>query len=195
MVHPGSKPTPDTSSRQQRAPLRAWGHSPASILCWVGQNHVHTLHMTVYMGDIPTGIDARAPCVCIYAWIWPVLRVHHSFLGLATTVHHTYIQCIYGIFSREITIHTFIYGVHIRFWTTRLIFLLLQVPQLLVSRVSLKRIHVYTHHIWPYIWWFPCQNYRIYTVHIWFWPTLHMFCRHLVICLVSLIPVTLLSHI
>jgi hypothetical protein len=32
---------------------------------------------------------------------------------------------------------------------------------------------VYIHHIWPYIWWFPCQKYRIYTVYIWFWPTLH----------------------
>jgi hypothetical protein len=25
---------------------------------------------------------------------------------------------------------------------------------------------VYIHRIWPHIWWFPCQNYRIYTVHI-----------------------------
>jgi len=31
---------------------------------------------------------------------------------------------------------------------------------------------VYIHRIWPYIWWFPCWKYRIYTVHIWFWPTL-----------------------
>ena len=33
---------------------------------------------------------------------------------------------------------------------------------------------VYIHRIWPYIWWFLCQNYRIYTVYIyiWFWPTL-----------------------
>jgi hypothetical protein len=35
---------------------------------------------------------------------------------------------------------------------------------------------VYIHRIWPYIWWFPCQKYRIYTVYIWFWPTL--FVRH-----------------
>jgi len=28
------------------------------------------------------------------------------------------------------------------------------------------------HRIWPYIWWFPCQNYRVYTVYIWFWLTL-----------------------
>jgi len=25
---------------------------------------------------------------------------------------------------------------------------------------------VYMHCIWPYIWWFPCQKYRIYTVYI-----------------------------
>ena len=37
-------------------------------------------------------------------------------------------------------------------------------------RVNLNRI--YAHRIWPYIWWFPCQKYRIYTVYIWFWPTL-----------------------
>ena len=30
---------------------------------------------------------------------------------------------------------------------------------------------VYIHRIWPYIWWFPCQKYRIHTVYIWFWPT------------------------
>jgi len=28
---------------------------------------------------------------------------------------------------------------------------------------------VYLHHIWPYVWWFPCQN---YCLHMWFWPTL-----------------------
>ena len=33
---------------------------------------------------------------------------------------------------------------------------------------------VYIHRIWPYIWWFPWQKYRIYTVYIWFWPTLFM---------------------
>jgi len=50
---------------------------------------------------------------------------------------------------------------------------------------------VYIHRIWPYIWWFSCQNYRIYTVYIWYWPTLgiwghpnaigpdHLVCSHL----------------
>jgi len=33
---------------------------------------------------------------------------------------------------------------------------------------------VYIHRIWPYIWWFPCQKYCIYTVYIWFWLTLRM---------------------
>ena len=31
---------------------------------------------------------------------------------------------------------------------------------------------VYMHRIWPYIWGVPCQKYRIYTVYIWYWPTL-----------------------
>jgi len=30
----------------------------------------------------------------------------------------------------------------------------------------------YTHCIWPSIWWFPCQKHCLYTVYIWFWPTL-----------------------
>ena len=38
-----------------------------------------------------------------------------------------------------------------------------------MSRVGQNRN---IHRIWPYIWWFPCQKYRIYTVYIWFWPTL-----------------------
>jgi len=28
------------------------------------------------------------------------------------------------------------------------------------------------HRVWPYTWWFPSQNCRIYTVFIGFWPTL-----------------------
>jgi len=35
--------------------------------------------------------------------------------GLARTI---YIRCIYGIFGREITKYTVIYGVYIRFWPT-----------------------------------------------------------------------------
>ena len=31
---------------------------------------------------------------------------------------------------------------------------------------------VHMHRTWPYSWWFPCRKHRIYTVYIWFWPTL-----------------------
>jgi hypothetical protein len=37
------------------------------------------------------------------------------YIGLARTI---YIRCIYGIFGREITKYTVIYGVNIRFWHT-----------------------------------------------------------------------------
>jgi hypothetical protein len=36
-------------------------------------------------------------------------------IGLARTI---YIRCIYGIFGREFTKYTVIYGVHIRLWPT-----------------------------------------------------------------------------
>ena len=36
-------------------------------------------------------------------------------VGLARTI---YIRCLYGIFGREITKYTVIYGVYIRFWPT-----------------------------------------------------------------------------
>ena len=32
--------------------------------------------------------------------------------------NHIYIRCIYGIFGREITKYTVIYGVHVRFYQT-----------------------------------------------------------------------------
>jgi hypothetical protein len=35
-----------------------------------------------------------------------------------TSIVHRYIRCTYGILSREVTIHTVIYGVYIRFWPT-----------------------------------------------------------------------------
>ena len=38
-----------------------------------------------------------------------------TYIGLARTI---YMRCIYGIFGREITKYTVIYGVHIRFWPT-----------------------------------------------------------------------------
>ena len=39
-----------------------------------------------------------------------------------------------------------------------------------------KTVCLYIHHMWSYIWWFPCQKYRMYAVYkyiyIWLWPTL-----------------------
>jgi hypothetical protein len=35
-----------------------------------------------------------------------------------TYIVHTYTRCTYGILSREITICTVKYGVHVRFWPT-----------------------------------------------------------------------------
>jgi hypothetical protein len=41
---------------------------------------------------------------------------NHTFIG-------RYIWCTYGIFSREITIHTVMYGADVRFWPTLVIWI------------------------------------------------------------------------
>ena len=45
---------------------------------------------------------------------------------------------------------------------------------LVASPAPLART-VYIRRIWPYIWWFPYEKYSVFTVYIWFWPTLHMY--------------------
>jgi hypothetical protein len=42
-----------------------------------------------------------------------------SYTGLARII---YIRCVYGVFGREITKNTAIYGVYIRFWPTLVIY-------------------------------------------------------------------------
>jgi len=48
----------------------------------------------------------------------PRMQVRTNMWGWPEPYIYTYIRCIYDIFSREITIHTIIYGVHIGFWPT-----------------------------------------------------------------------------
>jgi hypothetical protein len=44
--------------------------------------------------------------------------VRLSYKGWPKPYIHTYVWCVYGILSREITIHAVIYSVLIRFWLT-----------------------------------------------------------------------------
>jgi len=54
-------------------------------------------------------------CVCAVYYRIPCTAHEVYHLGLART---KCMQCIYGIFGREITKYTVIYGVYIRFWPT-----------------------------------------------------------------------------
>jgi len=66
----------------------------------------------------------------VFIWFWPTLKmascqserrlhvqvgISCSFLGLARTI---YIRCIHGIYGKEITKYTVIYGVCAQFWPT-----------------------------------------------------------------------------
>jgi hypothetical protein len=62
-------------------------------------------------------------CVCVCPHCYhPIATSWHDrytiYVGLARTI---YVRCIYGIFGREITKYTVIYGVYIRFWPTLLV--------------------------------------------------------------------------
>jgi hypothetical protein len=74
------------------------------------------------------------------------------------------------------------YNVYIRFWPT--LSMVLQVlTTCIVLRVGQNRIN--TPYMTVYLvisLWFPCQKYRIYTVYIWFWPTLIVLLRQCLWC-------------
>jgi hypothetical protein len=80
---------------------------------------------------------------CLYGWSEPCIYAVYDriYVGMARTI---YTRCIYGIFGREITKYTVIYGVYIRFWPTL------------------------------NIWWLPCIStvYTPYIYIYIFWPTL-----------------------
>jgi len=47
-----------------------------------------------------------------------VINTIRRIIRLRRMTHPWYIWCTYGVFSREITIHTVIYGADIRLWPT-----------------------------------------------------------------------------
>ena len=82
------------------------------------------------MDSLPS--DLFCPLRLMYAWPEPYVNTLYDCIcvGLARTI---YIQCMYGIFGREITKCTVIYGVCIQFWPTL------------------------------YIWCYKCRVYTVYT--------------------------------
>ena len=118
-----------------------------SLSCRVGQNRIYTLYMTVYLvTSLPKIPYIHHIYIYIYIWFWPTLlscdhcsvqvTLLRSLLGAghfhvitAVTTHchcfhfrvgqnDIYTVYIHGVFGREITKYTLMYGVYIRFWPT-----------------------------------------------------------------------------
>jgi len=105
----------------------------------VGQNRIYTPYMTVYtVISLPKTTYLHRIYIIYgsgqpYRWcLWndgyPAhggQRSFHSIIIHRIGQNHTfigrYIQCTYGVFSREITIHTGIYGADIQLWPTLII--------------------------------------------------------------------------
>jgi len=80
----------------------------------------HALTWKVLCSIQPYVTYLPTPRWCAEPRLWPTFSLvgpwlKWTLLGLARTI---YIRCIYGIFGREITEYTVIYGVYIRFWPT-----------------------------------------------------------------------------
>jgi len=78
----------------------------------VRQERVDALRTTAFQTMIPANIKYSQIAVSVGQ---SLLHLHCIWLGLARTI---YIRCIYGIFGREITKYTVVYGAYIRFWPT-----------------------------------------------------------------------------
>jgi hypothetical protein len=53
-----------------------------------------------------------------YTWLCQCQMMLHHFEGGPEPYIYTVIRCTYGIFGREITLHTVMYSAYIRFWPT-----------------------------------------------------------------------------
>ena len=163
----------------------------------VGQNRIyqnHTYIRCIY-GIFGREITKYTVIYGVYIQYWPNLRIYTPLymtvylvfsLPAIPYVHrvgqnHTYIRCIYGIFSREITIHTVIYGADIRFWPNLRIYTPLYMTVYLVN--SLPAIP-YVHRVGQNHTYIRCiygifsREITIHTViygaDTRFWPTLHV---------------------
>ena len=74
-------------------------------------------------------------------------NTERPLIGLANTIHTYVARCIYGIFSRDITVHTVIYGMHIRFWPTLITYQLLTCQLLTCQLLTWTTTHVSTTHV------------------------------------------------
>jgi hypothetical protein len=79
------------------------------------------------------GSQIKLVCVFISGSHHVCLLHFSTCLGLARTI---YIRCIYGIFGREMTKYTVIYGVYIRFWPTLCMFKQQQPSCLMLATVA-----------------------------------------------------------
>ena len=75
--------------------------------------------LCTYSTLICTCITTHKPSAISSCWQDVCGESCGAYLGLAKTIHiHTHVRCVYGNLSREITLHTVKYSVHIRFWLT-----------------------------------------------------------------------------
>ena len=118
MACPSLRPHVQASSSSLSSSLEESSEEPPYSTPKVCKHHLHNIRCfhsqasSSSLSSSPEESSEKPP------YSTPNICKHHMY-KVARAIHiYVYTVYIYGILSREITIHTVIYGVHIRFWPT-----------------------------------------------------------------------------
>ena len=102
--------------------------STCSHVCRVSQNHIYNIYciyVYTYIWHFLQGYHQITVIYDVYVQFWPTLHMCYSTsqsvkakLRMSRVGQNYIYTVLYGIFCRELTEYTVIYGVNIRFWPT-----------------------------------------------------------------------------
>jgi len=163
----------DNSVACQLVPLSATTQLHVNSCLWVRQKRSAQLRLR----DPHSALMSQLHCLLVLVHFWVHWSTQCTFeftaspcalLSLLIHTVHGWVHCT--LVLTDSWFHCMLVLVH--FWV--------HCKLVLVHCLCLGLARtIYKHCMWPYFGWFSCQKYHIYTVYIWFWPTLR-------ICVISL---------
>ena len=142
---------------------------PCHLVHWC--HLMHWCHLILIHSCTPLEYNALTPSCTLMS----SHALMSSFALMSPHIHP--FLCTHGRSCTDIIFHTegivctycHVHSYHLIHWTCTLT--LSRALHHLVSCIGLAKT-VFVRRLWPYIWWFSSQKHRMYTVYIWFWPTL-----------------------
>jgi len=127
-----------------------------------------TVYYRIY-DDLPAKITVYAPYMTVHLTIYlpkiPYIctvydRIFDNFPAINTVYMHRTLPYIWRFPCQNYRIYALLMTVYLKNSLPKLPYICTVYDR--IFEKSPAKITVYLHRIWPYIWRFPCQNYRIY---------------------------------